>query len=348
MATDRKFRILSIDGGGLRGVIPLQIIRHIESLTGEEIHNSFDLIAGTSTGGLLTCALTFQDVDNIEGDHRKYSLDEIEEIYVKKGKKIFPSESYLSLKMNPIKKWFYPKFSPNALQEILEYYFGDARITNCMKPIFLTSYDMHRNKPIFFTSREANLLHERNPRLKDICRATSAAPTYFPSYRFSYDGENVICIDGGVFMNNPSLGALIEVLGNMKYKYYKVKENMDLSDIFILSLGTGKSNKVVDSFSSEKWGRLNWIKPIIDLTTNGPVKVIHNQLKTIFEMFINEDNYLRININIDEKYAEMSDSRKEVSDYLIRETNSQILTNETLRLKLEILLEESGITKNKI
>lgn len=339
----RKFRILSIDGGGLRGVIPLQIIRHIEKITGEEIHNSFDLIAGTSTGGLLTCALTFQDFENIEGGQRKYSLDKIEEIYVKRGSDIFPREKYFSFKKNPFKKWFYPKYNPSSLNEILNEYFRDARITNCMKPIFITSYDIHRNKPIFFNTREATLIHERNPKLKDICRATSAAPTYFPSYRFSYDKENIVCVDGGVFMNNPSLGALIEVLGNLKYKYYKVNENMDLSDIFILSLGTGTSNKLINSSKSEKWGRLNWIKPIIDLTTNGPVKVIHDQLKTIYEMFGQRDNYLRINIDIEEQYSEMSDSRKNVSDYLINETNSQILTNETLRLKLELLLEDSGI-----
>ncbi len=253
MISERKFRILSIDGGGLRGVIPLQIIRYIEELTGEEIHNSFDLIAGTSTGGLLTCALTFQDAEDVEGSQRKYSLDEIEEIYVKRGKEIFPSESYFSFKKNPLKKWFYPKYNPSALHDILNEYFDDARVTNCMKPIFLTSYDIHRNKPIFFTTREATLIHEKNPRLKDICRATSAAPTYFPSYKFPYDGENIICIDGGVFMNNPSLGALIEVLGNMEYKYYKVKEKMNLNDIFILSLGTGQSNKVLNSISSENW-----------------------------------------------------------------------------------------------
>jgi patatin-like phospholipase/acyl hydrolase len=348
MNSERKFRILSIDGGGLRGVIPLQIIRYIEEITGEEIHNSFDLIAGTSTGGLLTCALTFQDADDIEGGQRKYSLDEIEKIYVERGNQIFPSESYFSFKKNPLKKWLYPKYNPTSLDNILGEYFGDARVTNCMKPIFITSYDIHRNKPVFFTTREATLIPERNPKLKDICRATSAAPTYFPSYRFSYDKENIVCVDGGVFMNNPSLGALIEILGNLNYKYYKVKERMDLSDIFILSLGTGTSNKVLNSLNSESWGRINWIKPIIDLTTNGPVKVINDQLKTIYEMFGHEDNYLRINIDIEEKYSEMSDARKEVSDYLIRETKSQILMNETLRLKLELLLEGCGIkTKGK-
>lgn len=339
----RKLRILSIDGGGLRGVIPLQIIRHIESITKKEIHKSFDLIAGTSTGGLLTCALTFQDSENVEGDKRKYTLDEIEKIYVERGKEIFPSKSLLSLNNNSFKKWFAPLYNPSSLDIILNEYFGEARITNCMKRIFITSYDIHRNIPVFFTTRNATQSPEKNSRLIDICRATSAAPTYFPSYRFIYDNENAICIDGGVFMNNPSLGALIEVLGNLNYKYYKIIEEITLKDICILSLGTGQSDKVLNSYKSQKWGQLNWIKPIIDLTTNGPVKVIHNQMETIFQMFGTPDNYLRVNVDIKEKYSEMSDSRKIASDYLISETKSQILNNDTLKLKLDYFLENSGI-----
>ncbi len=343
MEKKRKLRILSIDGGGLRGVIPLQIIRHIESITQKEIHKSFDLIAGTSSGGILTCALTFQDSESLEGDKRKYTLDEIEKIYVERGKKIFPSKSLLSIGNNSFKKWFAPLYNPSSLESILYEFFGDARITNCMKRIFITSYDIHRNKPLFFTTRNATQSPDKNARLIDICRATSAAPTYFPTYRFTYDSENTICIDGGVFMNNPSLGALIEVLGNLNYKYYKINEEITLEDICILSLGTGQSDKILNSFQSQKWGHLKWIKPIVDLTTNGPVKVIHNQMDTIFQMFGNPDNYLRINVDIKEKYSEMSDSRKEVSDYLIAETKSQILNNNTLTLKLDYFLENSGI-----
>ena len=77
MAAKKKFRILSIDGGGLRGIIPLQVIKEVEKLTGEPIHKTFDLIAGTSTGGLLTCALSFGDSESVVGNTRKYSLDEI-------------------------------------------------------------------------------------------------------------------------------------------------------------------------------------------------------------------------------------------------------------------------------
>jgi len=285
----------------------------------------------------------------VEGNKRKYSLQDIEDIYLKRGQEIFPTykESYISCNRNPLKKWLRPKYNPEKFNNILTEYFGHSRITSCLSPIFITTYDIHRNKPIYFTTREASLIPERNPKLVDICRATSAAPTYFPSYKFPYDGENVICIDGGIFMNNPSLGALVEVLGNLDSKYYRTDKVLNLKDIFILSLGTGKSNKIFDSIGSEKWGQAKWIKPIIELTMNGPVKAIDNQLKTIYNMFRRSENYLRINIDISEKYAEMSDTRKVVTDYLIEETASQILNNNTLKLRLDVLLEESGIIKEK-
>lgn len=339
-----KFRILSIDGGGLRGVIPLQVIREIENITSQPIHKTFDLIAGTSTGGLLTCALTFGDVESTVGNTRKYSLDEIQNLYVTRGKEIFPKYGKLKNSYNAIKKWIRPEFNPDNLQNILVEYFGENRITSCLKPVFIASYNIHRNIPIFFTTREATLQEEKNAKLFEICRATSAAPTYFPSYSFNYDSENIICIDGGIIMNNPSIGALIEILGNSDYKHYKLNEKrIDLKDISILSLGTGRSKKTINSVKSHKWGRKDWIKPVIDISTGGPVKVIHNQILTLFQASGLEKNYLRVDIDIDEKHSEMSDSSDKTIDYLLSEATSQITNNHTLKTKLEIFLQENNI-----
>jgi patatin-like phospholipase/acyl hydrolase len=327
MEERKKLKILSIDGGGLRGLVPLQIIKHIETITGEEIHKSFDLIAGTSTGGLLACALTFPDFEGIDGDKRKYSLDDIEKIYTKKGSEIFPKTN----KVRNLISWISPKFSPTNLEKILHDYFNDARITNCLRPIFITSYNIHRSKPIFFTTREASSFPEKNSKLVDICRSTSAAPTYFPSYDFSYGKENIVCIDGGIFMNNPALGSLIEVVNNSESKFYKKNDKLRLEDIFILSLGTGYTDQIINSHGSKKWGKLKWIQPVIDLTMNGPINVIDSQMMALFDFLKSKNNYLRININIKKEFSEMSDSRDEVTEYLIQETSSQILRNDTLK-----------------
>lgn len=338
MIANKKFKILSIDGGGLRGIIPLQVIKQIEAITGEPIHKSFDLIAGTSTGGLLACALTLNDNENIEGDTRKFTLEKIENIYKSRGNEIF------SKRISSLTKWFKPQFKVDKFNDILVEFFGDNRITSCLRPLFITSYNIHRNQPIYFTTREASMFIDKNSKLVEVCRATSAAPTYFESHKFQYESENIVCIDGGIVMNNPAIGALIEVLGNSDYKHYKIDDEiLKLSDITILSLGTGKVNKMMNSSDSKTWGRLKWIKPIIDISTSGPSKIAHQHIETIFQSSNLERNYLRIDIDIDEKYSEMSDSKEKTINYLLKEANDQITKNHTLNFKLKAFLENSGI-----
>lgn len=345
MSENKKFRILSIDGGGLRGIIPLQVIKQIEKATAKPIHKSFDLIAGTSTGGLLACALSMQDFDSIEADTRKYSLEEIEDIYRKRGKEIFPkTRGFFNKKIKRLKKLFRPQFDVSKLETVLFDYFSNNRVTSCLRPILISSFNIHRNLPVFFTTREASLSQDKNPKLIEICRATSAAPTYFSSHQFQYDSESIICVDGGVVINNPSIGALIEVLGNSDYKHYKLRnKKLKLEDISVLSLGTGRATKMLKSSDSKKWGQLKWIKPIIDISTEGPAKIVHKQIETIFNSFGLKKNYLRIDIDIKEEFSEMSDSSDSTLNYLLSEANSQITNNHTLLFKLNLFLEESGI-----
>ncbi|WP_282014211.1 patatin-like phospholipase family protein [Marinifilum flexuosum] len=339
-----KFKILSIDGGGLKGVVPLQVIKEIEKLTKQPIHKTFDLIAGTSTGGLLTCALLLEDDKSIEGNKRKYSLEQIQELYIEKGKDIFPKYKYFSWILMHTRKWIRPMYFTKSFDKILKDYFSDYRITSCLKPIYISSYDIHRNIPLIFTTRNATAIDEKNSRLVDICRATSAAPTYFPTYTFNYNKENVVCIDGGMIMNNPSLGALIEVLGNSSYKHYKKNNKpLELSDIAILSLGTGISSKQYSSKYSKRWGLLRWIKKVVNITLSAPVNLVSDQLETLYKSNNIEKNYLRLNVEIDEKYAEMDDSRESTLNYLLDVTNSKITNNHTLKDRLKIFLTESGV-----
>lgn len=341
---ERKFRILSIDGGGLKGIIPLQVIKEIEKITNQPIHKTFDLIAGTSTGGLLTCALLLKDEDSIEANKRKYTLEDIEKLYIEKGKDIFPRYTFLKWLFIHTRKWIRPMYFTKKYNIILNEYFNEHRITSCLKPIFITSYDIHRNLPLTFTTRSATSLDEKNPKIIDICRATSAAPTYFPTYKFNYNKENVICIDGGLIMNNPTIGAFVEVLGNPSYKHYQIDSNhLEIKDIAILSLGTGISSKQYSSLSSQNWGRFQWIKKVIEIAIGAPVNVVHDQIETIFKSSGLDRNYLRIDFEIDQKYSEMDDSRKKTLEHLLSVTQSKITNNHTLKTRLKNFLTESGI-----
>ena len=202
----KKFRILSIDGGGLRGLVPLLILKEIEKITGKKIYELFDLIVGTSTGGIVACGLTASK----DGKTPLLSIDKLIELYTTKGSVIFPYKENIFTKINSV---FNPKFCPDGLDKSLKEYFQDLRLSNTLKPIIVTSYDIRNNEVIMFKSRKSNE-PGYNSLIKDVCRATSAAPTYLPSYEMSFGNKQRTCIDGGVFINNPSLAGVSDVIRN--------------------------------------------------------------------------------------------------------------------------------------
>ncbi len=339
-----KLRVLSIDGGGLRGVIPLKVIEYIEQITEKEIHQTFDVIAGTSTGALLASTLLCPDVESEVGDKRRFDLSTIEKLYISHGKDIFPRSSYLSLRKAKFRKYLKYKYSPDPLDAVLNNYLGESRIADCLRPVFITSFDLRTNSPLYFTTREANLEIDKNILLKKACRATSAAPSYFPSYELSYAGKNCSCIDGGIFMNNPALGVLLEVVLNRDSKYYKLSQpSKSIENIHILSLGTGSSDKIINVDGAKSWGEVKWAKPAIDLAMNVPANVVDQQLQLMYELFGCGSNYLRLNVDIESEYSEMSNSSGQAMDHWIREVKSQIVNNSTAGIKIRSFLDESGV-----
>jgi patatin-like phospholipase/acyl hydrolase len=169
----RKFNILSLDGGGLRGIIPVLILREIEKRTGKRIHELFDLIAGTSTGGMIACGLVASDAQK----KPLLTIDQILSIYTEHGKDIFPIRGTLAKMFHAVTALKRPEYSPEGLNKVLDNLFGPHRLTDCLKPVFIPSYDLNNNEAIFFKSRHAALDPASDALLTDVCRATSAAPT---------------------------------------------------------------------------------------------------------------------------------------------------------------------------
>jgi patatin-like phospholipase/acyl hydrolase len=156
-----------------------------------------------------------------------------------------------------------------------------------------------------------------NCSLIDVCRATSAAPTYLPSYEFHYtdrlgQDETLNCIDGGVYLNNPAMAAFVEVLSNPFY--YRGVPTMNEKDIFILSIGTGKVAKNITAKSGKNWGEVKWAKNVIDAAMLGNSQTIEEQLYSILP-----GRYLRINLDIDPNFSDMDDSSEETMNYLLNE-----------------------------
>jgi patatin-like phospholipase/acyl hydrolase len=345
----KTFRILSIDGGGLRGVVPLTILSGVQRRLSlkKDIWECFDLIVGTSTGGLITSAITLQD-KNAKSKKARYTLDDILNIYINRGKEIFPPHNWLENIVHDVKDISRPTFSEDGIAKVFRDVLGDNRISDCLTNIMVCTYDLNNNIPLFFKSLDNASNNELDAQLYDICRATSAGPTYLPTYRFNYPKNPKTelphrnCIDGGVYVNNPSMAALAEFIKNYNFydKSIAKKDDINYQNIFVLSIGTGTySCSIKDSESANK-GELYWAKNISDIMMRGVNKTTDYEMNEIME----DGNYLRLSINIDnENHAEMSNSSQETTDYLIEATQKQVLGNTDLMNKLSAFLKKSGL-----
>lgn len=328
--TQKKKRILSIDGGGIRGIIPGQILVVLEdklkAKTGNEnarIADYFDLISGTSTGGILTCAYLIPDlVNSTEINRPKFDARQVVDIYLKRGGDIFSTTLAHRLRtLGGVVEEMYPS---SPLENALDEYFGDTKLSELLKPCLISSYDIKRRMGHFFTQHDA----VKNPGwdylVKEVGRATSAAPTYFEcSDVKSLTEVSYPLIDGGVFVNNPTLCAFAEVQN--KYK-------TPVGEMAILSLGTGFSKKEYDYDKAKDWGMIQWVKPIIDIMMSGVSEVVDYQLRQIFEGLDASDQYLRINTKLpidvspdmDDASPENLQALKELGTYTAQNFNTQL------------------------
>jgi len=284
-------KILSIDGGGIRGLIPGQVLVALEKKLQIKSGNSdariadyFDFFAGTSTGGILTCLLLCPDP--LDSGKPKFSAQEAVDLYKDYGDDIFSLKFWIRfLNKQPI---FNSKYSAKALENTLNNYFGDVRLSELLKPCLVTAYDIQERKTHFFAQHDYKRKGEGGDfYIRDVCRATSAAPTYFQTAMVkSISGISYPLIDGGMYANNPSLCAYSEVRNS--------KGGPSAKNMFLVSLGTGGENKSYDYNRAKNWGALGWIKPSIDIMMSGAAETTNYHLLKMFSANGYEDNYRRI------------------------------------------------------
>lgn len=250
------YRVLSIDGGGIRGVIPAVLLQHLEQATGKAISELFDLIIGTSTGGILAAGLT---VPRANGSP-KLAAEDMLDLYVERGAEIFRRSFWDGV--TSAGGMLDEQYSEKPLERLLKQYLGDATLTDCIKPVVITSYDIERREPYFFKSRRAEESVDRNHFLRDAARATSAAPTYFePAVIKSMATRPTrrVLVDGGVFVNNPALAGFSEA----------VSIGQRPEEIIVVSLGTGVATRAIPYEKAKDWGALGWIRPLISVMMDG-------------------------------------------------------------------------------
>ncbi|OJW72867.1 MAG: hypothetical protein BGO68_00495 [Candidatus Amoebophilus sp. 36-38] len=224
--TSKKFRILSIDGGGVRGIIPARILQAIEEETGKPIFELFDLVIGNSTGGLVALALVTPDSQG----EVKYQARDLVTFYKQQSGTIF----YASWKHKIKTGWglWGPKYNRKMLDQALENVFGTTQLSQTLKPALAISYSLDKILPHVWTTHKALARIHKDYYLKDIAGATSAAPIYFsPKVLNDEQGHTLHEVDGGLWANNPEFTAVLGIR-NM----HQIVAN---KDVLLISIGTG-------------------------------------------------------------------------------------------------------------
>ncbi|XP_057777577.1 patatin-like protein 2 [Salvia miltiorrhiza] len=309
----RYVTVLSIDGGGIKGILPAVILECLESqlqaLDGEEarIADYFDVIAGTSTGGLVTAMLTAPDKNN----RPLYTAKDIKPFYLNNCPKIFPQPHCQSL--FPFVKWVKslkgPLYDGGHLHRVLTETLKDTKLSDAITNVIIPAFDIKLLQPVIFSTYEARKSALANAKLSDICISTSAAPTFLPGHKFAtHDGKGSVrkynLIDGGVAANNPALIAVAEVTKQMfdsNVNFFHTRPS-DYPRLLTISLGTGAASMEDKRYSvnkANKWGILDWLSykgttPLFEIFTQAGADMVDFHISQIFQALGSQDNYLRI------------------------------------------------------
>lgn len=352
--------ILSIDGGGIRGIIPAMILSEIEKRTGKAVSELFDLLAGTSTGGIIAVGLNAPDPAN----GKPYSAEKLVSLYEQNGQRIFNKKHFIQNLGGLSDEMFHHQ----GMEEVLREYFDHTELKDCRTELLVTSYDLEHRKPFYFLSREARMNPDyENFLLRDIARATSAAPTYFEPHFIPWEPTGrLVLVDGGVFANNPSVLAYTEAINIQRLREYENglhkstaaptelsdelesistegSRNFDATlpdflapdqapDFFMLSLGTGQVKRPYAYERAKDWGMVQWVRPIIDILMQGVSESVHFQMEYILPPTKDgKRHYYRLNPEIPEAQSEMSDvsavnmrNLKQIAQNFIEEQSGEI------------------------
>jgi len=344
-ASDAKLtRILSIDGGGIRGILPGQILVKLEELLEEEegktacIADYFDFVAGTSTGGILTCAYLCPDDPTNRNPRPKLTAKEAVDIYLEQGDEIFNVSFWK--KMQSASGMADEMYTADALEDGLLDYFGDTKLSQLLKPCLVTAYDIRRRRAHFFTQRDAAQRKSKDFLVRDVARATSAAPTYFELPRVkSMTNVAYPLVDGGVFANNPTMCAYAEAR-TLDFSDEGRASHPTAREMFILSLGTGKARKPFAYNEAKDWGKVGWIQPLIDILMTGVSDTVDYQLGEIYDSVDAEKQYVRIDPILGDASPEMDNGSIENLEAL-REAGTESAEKHAEELKrvAKVLIE---------
>lgn len=320
-------RILAVDGGGVRGILPVRVLVALEELTGSPIADLFDVLVGTSIGGIGVLGL----VRPGEGGRPQWTARDLLNLYSTRARDIFPQTSlYWPQSLQQVAELIRrpsstaallgsnprignARYDPEGLLDILTGQLGDTMLSEALTHTIVTSYDVRSQQPVIFDSTAVREGTQPDIPMVDVARATSAAPTYFPPHvDKDADGEERLLVDGGIFANNPALlgyQAAVEAAGDPK-------------NVIMVSLGTGMPGPN-SSLNQSDYTGLSWFRlaqSLLESAQVGSVSVIDGFLRTIIG-----GTYWRFDIALpDEAGHEMDNTSDEHVAWLDREGRAMV------------------------
>lgn len=307
----KKFRILSIDGGGIRGLIPAKVLMELEreldtTESGKRLHEHFDLICGTSTGAILAIAIALG-----------VPASELVEFYKENARVIFP-KWYFKVVPSKARAFITSIYSNKALHKKLEEVYtkangGTKPLLNDLKTnVCIPAFNGNEGQiNVLKTRHHEDYMRDYKLPAHEVALSSASAPVYFPPHSFSFanefgSGKNVNMIDGGIFANNPSLIGILEATEKLGHSF---------SDISLLSLGTGKGKHVIKTGWKPKdiW---YWLFPkprLLDIILDSQAQITEQYINFIRRLCDKNDDafdYLRVQYDMGGATIDLNASSK--------------------------------------
>lgn len=316
----KRVKILSIDGGGMRGVIPAMVTAEIERMTGKPCSELFDLIAGTSTGSIIAACLATPNEDGSP----KFAASGLVRLYEEEGPKVFPQSAWR--RVVTAGSAIDAKYPSEGAVDLFQRLYGELKLSDALTELLIPSFELELGAPFFFTRDDARDDSTRDFALKQAVHASISAPTFFEPFVIRSPDmtqlKHLVFVDGGVIANNPAMCAYAEA----KHLF------PDADEYIIVSIGSGDFGARKLYEENDRWGAVQWARPLLNILLVGSVDVVDHQLKVLHESPGDKlAQYFRFQLPLAESDAPLDDS-SEMTLHALELSAETMIRNEERRL----------------
>lgn len=293
--------VLSIDGGGIRGLIPAMVLAEIEERSGRPIADLFDVGAGVSTGGILVSGLAIPDGSG----GPKYTAAEVAGIYGSDRDEIFDQPFFREVIPLGLDDYFDAEYPKEGLKDVLRERMGATRLSEGLMELVVPTYDVGNREPFVWRSSRAEEVGEGDwpdRPLWEVSASTSVAPTYFEPFQVTEPtGLDRALVDAGIYGFSPVFEGLRTGTGAAAESGAATFE-----DVTVVSLGTGRGTESFTYEEVEDWGKAGWAKPVVWCGLDGSAESAND----LADDFVPDGQFWRLQVDL----ANASDAMDDVSD----------------------------------